>query len=57
MVKYLKTDKVLDGWVGGFWVSLVGGIKEGMYFMKHWVWCINNRSWNTEKIKLNFKKV
>ena len=33
------------------WVSLVVGIKEGMYCMEHWVWCINNEFWNTEKIK------
>ena len=33
------------------WVSLVVGIKEGTYFMEHWVCCINNESWNTEKIK------
>ena len=33
------------------WLSLVVGIKEGTYCMEHWVWCINNESWNTEKIK------
>ena len=27
------------------------GTKEGTYCMEHWVWCINNESWNTEKIK------
>lgn len=27
-------------------------IKEGTYYMEHWVWCINNASWNTEKINL-----
>ena len=33
----------------GSWVSLVVGIKEGTYCMEHWVWCINNEFWNTEK--------
>lgn len=28
-----------------------GIIKEGMFVMDHWVWCINNDSWNTEKVK------
>ena len=45
--------RVLEGGRVGRWVSLVGGIKEGTYCMEHWVWCINNESWNTEKIKLN----
>lgn len=40
----------------GAWVSPVMSIKEGKYYMEHWVWCIKNESWNTEKIKLNFKK-
>ena len=25
------------------------GIVEGTYCMEHWVWCINNEFWNTEK--------
>ena len=33
------------GW--GEWVSMVMGIKEGTYFMKHWVLYANNKSWNT----------
>ena len=38
---------VLEGkWVGG-WVSPVMGIKEGMYYMDHWVLYANNESWNT----------
>ena len=39
----------------GGWVNLVVGIKEGTYCMEHWVWCINNDSWNTEKIKFEKK--
>ena len=38
-------------------MSLVVGIKEGMYCMEHWVWFINNESWNTEKIKLKKKEM
>ena len=38
--------------MGGL-VSLVVGIREGRYCMEHWVWCINNEFWNTEK---KFKK-
>ena len=35
-------------WRGmGRWVSLVVGIKEGMYCMELWVLYINNESWNT----------
>ena len=37
--------------VGG-WGNQVVGIKEGTYYMEHWVWCINNVLWITEK-KLN----
>ena len=40
--------KVLERWEVEGWVSLVVGIKEGMYCMEHWVWCINNETWNTE---------
>ena len=40
----------------GSWVSLVVGVMEGMYCMEHWVWRINNESWNSEKIKLKLKK-
>ena len=30
------------------------GIREGTYCMEHWVWCINNEFWNTEKkLKIN----
>ena len=39
--------RVLEGRVLGDWVSLVVGIKEGMYCMEHWVWCINDEFWNT----------
>lgn len=42
---------VLEGRSVGGWVKLVVGIKEGTYFMEHWVWCISNEFWNTEKIK------
>ena len=41
--------RVLEGKGVGGWVSLVVGIKEGTYCMEHWVWCINNELWNTEK--------
>ena len=34
----------------GGWVSPVMGIKEGMYCMEHWVWCVNNELWNTTSI-------
>ena len=47
-----KQTEDFEGEEGGGWVSLVVGIKEGMYCMKHWVWCINNESWNTEKNKI-----
>ena len=33
----------------GGWVSPVVGIKEGTYCTEHWVWCINNEVWDTEK--------
>lgn len=33
------------------------GIKEGMYCMEHWVWCINNEYWNTEKNKTRIKNL
>ena len=39
--------RVLEGRGEGCWMSLVVGIKEGMYCMAPWVWCINNKSWNT----------
>ena len=41
--------RVLEGKGAGGWVSLVVGIVEGMYCMEHWVWCIHNEFWNTEK--------
>ena len=44
--------RVLEGRIVEGWVSLVVGIKEVTYCMEHWVWCINNESWSTEKIKL-----
>ena len=47
--------RVLGGGGMGVWVNLVVGIKEGMYCMEQLVWCINNESWNTGKIKLNLK--
>ena len=37
--------------LGEGWVSRVVGIMEGTYCMEHWVWCINNEFWNTEKKK------
>ena len=42
-----EKQTVLEGKEVGGWVSLVVGIKEGMYCMEHWVWCINNEFWNT----------
>ena len=47
--------RVLKRRVAGGWVSPVVGIKEGIYCMKHWVWCINNEFWITEN-KLKEKK-
>ena len=41
--------RVLEGWGVGGWVSLVVGIMEGTYCTEPWVWCINNKFWNTEK--------
>ena len=41
--------RVLKGREVEGWVSLVVGIMEGTYCMEHWVWCINNEFWNTEK--------
>ena len=41
--------RVLEGRAVGGWVSLVVGIREGTYCMEHWVFCINNEFWNTEK--------
>ena len=29
------------------WDRLVMGIKEGTYYMEHWVLYANNESWNT----------
>ena len=43
--------KVLEVRGVGSWVSLVVGIEEGTYCMEHWVWCMNNKSCNTENIK------
>ena len=48
--------RVLEGRGVGGWVSLVVSIMEGMYFMEHWVWCINNEFWNIEKNKIKLKK-
>ena len=31
----------------GDWYRLVMGIKEGTYYMEHWVFYANNESWNT----------
>ena len=36
--------RVLEGRGVGCCVSLVMGIKEGMYFMEHWVLYANNES-------------
>ena len=52
--KTVDSEKQTEGFGeegGGGSVSLVVGIAEGTYCMEHWVWCINNESWNTEKIK------
>ena len=46
-----KQTEGLGGYGMGGWVSLVVGTTEGTDCMEHWVWCINNESWNTEKIK------
>ena len=48
--------RALEGCGVGGWVSLVMGIKEGMYCMEHWVWCKNKtvtlkRNKNNVKIK------
>ena len=55
----MDSEKQTEGFGGegvGDWVSLVVGIKEGMYCMEHWVWCTNNEFWNTgKKIKFNLK--
>ena len=48
----MDSEKQSEGFGGGGaggWVSLVVGIVEGTYCMEHWVWCINNEFWNTEK--------
>ena len=48
----LWTQKQTEGFGGegmGDGVSLVVGIMEGTYCMEHWVWCINNECWNTER--------
>ena len=48
MESYKQTEDLgRDGMQG--WVSLLMGIKKGKYCMEHWVWCIYNESWNTEK--------
>ena len=39
--------RILEGRRMGGWVSLVVGIKGGMYCMEHWVLYMNNESWNT----------
>ena len=39
--------RVLEGTGLGGWVTLVMGIKEGMYCMEHCVLHTNNESWNT----------
>ena len=58
----MDSEKQTEGFGGEGvegWVSLVMGIKEGTYCMEHWVWCINNEFWNTEKkikLKSQFKK-
>ena len=51
----VDSKKQTEGFGGegsGGWEGLVVGIMEGTYYMEHWVWWINNESWNTEKIKL-----
>ena len=48
----VDSEKQFEGFGGagsGRLVSLVVGIMEGTYCMEHWVWCINNEFWNTEK--------
>ena len=49
--------RVLEGREVESWMSLVVGIMEGTYCMKHWVWCINNEFRNTEEKKPIFKKI
>lgn len=38
------------------WVILWVGIMEGNYCMEHYVWCIINEFWISEKNKIKFKK-
>ena len=40
-----ETNWGLQGWGGG-WARLVMGIKEGTYYMVHWVLYASNESWN-----------
>ena len=44
-----KNLRVLKGRRVGGRGSQVVGIREGMYCMEHWVWCINNEFCYTEK--------
>ena len=39
--------RILEGREEEGWVSPVMGIKEGTYYMEHWVLYTNNESWNT----------
>ena len=39
--------RVLEGRGMGGWVSMVMGLKEGMYCSGHWVLYTNDESWNT----------
>lgn len=51
----MDSEKQTEGYGGeggGGRVSLVVGIKQGTDCMEHWVWCRNNDSWITEKIKI-----
>ena len=53
----MDSEKQTEGFGGeglGGWVKLLVGIMEGTYCMEHWVWCINNEFWNTEKNKIKF---
>ena len=44
--------RVLEGRDVGGWVELEVGIKEGTYYMEHWVWCTMNLETLKNKIKL-----
>ena len=48
----VDSEKQTEGFGGegvGGWVKLLVGIMEDTNCVEHWVWCINNEFWNTEK--------